>query len=189
MPERRAAHLVLEDGEVFEGEAAGFLPPDGVSTGELVFNTSMSGYQEVLTDPSYSGQVVCFTYPHIGSYGVTPDDDEAAASGPAGSSCAIFRRGRRTGERRGSLEAMLESRGVPGITGIDTRTGGAPGAVQGCGRMCVRDREPAGARRGSSSRAGHDRTWISSPERRVSQLQSHMSSDRARSEWSHTTSE
>ena len=91
------------------------MPPDGVSTGELVFNTSMSGYQEVLTDPSYSGQVVCFTYPHVGSYGVTPHDDEAdriwtSRVRRARSAAA----GRRTGERAAPLEYMLEAEGVPG---------------------------------------------------------------------------
>ena len=69
---------MLADGEVFEGEAVGAVPPDGVATGELVFNTVLSGYQEVVTDPSYAGQVIAFTYPHIGNYGVTAHDDEAA---------------------------------------------------------------------------------------------------------------
>ena len=111
----------MEDGEVFDGEAAGFLPPDGVSTGELVFNTSMSGYQEVLSDPSYSGQVVCFTYPHIGSYGVTPDDDEARRIWTRGFVVRDLPPRPSNWRASGSLESMLESRGVPGITGIDTR--------------------------------------------------------------------
>ncbi|OYV59610.1 MAG: hypothetical protein B7Z69_06690, partial [Actinobacteria bacterium 21-73-9] len=75
---REPAHLVLADGAVFAGEAAGFAPRDGLSTGEFVFNTALSGYQEVITDPSYAGQVIAFTYPHVGNYGVTPDDDESA---------------------------------------------------------------------------------------------------------------
>ena len=53
-------------------------PTDGIATGEAVFNTVLSGYQEVITDPSYAGQVIAFTYPHIGNYGVNPADDEAA---------------------------------------------------------------------------------------------------------------
>ncbi len=73
---REPALLVLADGEVFEGEAAG-AGAGPVATGELVFNTALSGYQEVLTDPSYAGQVVAFTYPHIGNYGTTSADDEA----------------------------------------------------------------------------------------------------------------
>jgi carbamoyl-phosphate synthase small subunit len=74
---RPPATLVLSDGETFEGYAAGHLPDEGVVTGEFVFNTAFSGYQEVITDPSYAGQVICFTYPHIGNYGVTELDDES----------------------------------------------------------------------------------------------------------------
>ncbi|MGH9043819.1 MAG: carbamoyl-phosphate synthase domain-containing protein, partial [Acidimicrobiales bacterium] len=66
---RREAFLVLADGTTFEGEAAGALEEMEVASGELVFNTAMSGYQEVVTDPSYAGQVIAFTYPHIGNYG------------------------------------------------------------------------------------------------------------------------
>ena len=71
----KEALLVLADGTTFEGEAIGAEPAGGISTGEVVFNTVMSGYQEVITDPSYAGQVITFTYPHIGNYGVAPDDD------------------------------------------------------------------------------------------------------------------
>ena len=74
---RPPALLVLADGTVFEGYAAGHLPENGVTTGEFVFNTALSGYQEVITDPSYAGQIITFTYPHIGNYGVTAADDEA----------------------------------------------------------------------------------------------------------------
>ena len=74
------AQLVLADGEVFEGEAIGHRPLDGVATGEVVFNTVMGGYQEVITDPSYAGQIITFTYPHIGNYGVTAADDGHAGS-------------------------------------------------------------------------------------------------------------
>jgi len=70
----RAAWLVLEDGTAFHGRAVG---ADGEAFGEAVFNTSMTGYQEVLTDPSYKGQVVCMTYPHIGNYGVNEEDVES----------------------------------------------------------------------------------------------------------------
>src|SRR5947209_10173809 len=73
----REALLVLADGTTFEGEAMGAEPPGGVATGEVVFNTVLSGYQEVLTDPSYAGQIVAFTYPHIGNYGVSADDAES----------------------------------------------------------------------------------------------------------------
>src|SRR5881227_3261084 len=67
--------LVLADGTTFEGDLFG--SQAAVVTGEVVFNTVLSGYQEVITDPSYAGQVIAFTYPHIGNYGVTSDDDEA----------------------------------------------------------------------------------------------------------------
>ncbi|MBI3118418.1 MAG: carbamoyl phosphate synthase small subunit, partial [Candidatus Hydrogenedentes bacterium] len=68
------AVLALEDGSVFEGRAVG---APGESMGELVFNTSMTGYQEILTDPSYAGQIVPMTYPHIGNYGVNAEDVES----------------------------------------------------------------------------------------------------------------
>src|ERR1700736_1449670 len=74
---RREALLVLADGTTFEGESIGWQPPNGVASGEVVFNTVLTGYQEVITDPSYAGQVITFTYPHIGNYGVAPDDDES----------------------------------------------------------------------------------------------------------------
>ena len=75
----RAAALVLADGSTFEGEAIGATPAGGIATGEVVFNTALSGYQEVLTDPSYAGQIITFTYPHIGNYGTTSADDESRA--------------------------------------------------------------------------------------------------------------
>src|SRR5204863_140539 len=77
MTARPDALLVLADGTTFEGEAVGAEPAGGVATGEVVFNTVLSGYQEVITDPSYAGQIITFTYPHIGNYGVTPDDHES----------------------------------------------------------------------------------------------------------------
>ena len=97
-------------------------PPGGVATGELVFNTVLSGYQEVITDPSYAGQVIAFTYPHIGNYGVTADDDEARpAVVPGRGGARPGAPARRTGASRGLLEDFLVTHGVPGITGIDTR--------------------------------------------------------------------
>ena len=75
------ATLALEDGTVFEGRSFG---RQGGTTGEVVFNTALCGYQEVLTDPSYAGQIVTMTYPHIGNYGVNPDDVESARPQVAG---------------------------------------------------------------------------------------------------------
>ena len=75
----RDAILILADGSEYEGESIGASPDDAttVAVGEVVFNTALSGYQEIVTDPSYAGQVITFTYPHIGNYGVTGLDDEA----------------------------------------------------------------------------------------------------------------
>ncbi|MCX7620195.1 MAG: hypothetical protein N2037_05045, partial [Acidimicrobiales bacterium] len=73
----REALLVLADGTTFEGEAIGAEPPGGVTSGEVVFNTSMTGYQEIITDPSYAGQIITFTYTHIGNYGVVSSDNES----------------------------------------------------------------------------------------------------------------
>ena len=86
MTRPQEALLVLQDGTTFEGEAAGWWDPDRPrpATGEVVFNTTLTGYQEVLTDPSYAGQIICFTYPHIGNYGVNRDDVESARPQVAG---------------------------------------------------------------------------------------------------------
>jgi carbamoyl-phosphate synthase small subunit len=119
--DRAPALLVLADGAVFEGEAVGASAPAGVATGELVFNTVLSGYQEVITDPSYAGQVIAFTYPHIGNYGVTPADDEAGRPWCRGVVLRDLTRRPSSWRATGSLEDMLVHHGVPGITGIDTR--------------------------------------------------------------------
>ena len=73
-PARPQALLALADGTVFRGHAIGAM---GHATGEVVFNTAMTGYQEILTDPSYKGQIVCMTYPHIGNTGVNDEDPES----------------------------------------------------------------------------------------------------------------
>jgi carbamoyl-phosphate synthase small subunit len=121
MIRRPVAHLVLSDGTIFEGEAAGAILAGGVATGEAVFNTSLSGYQEVITDPSYAGQVVTFTYPHVGSYGVTEADDESRGCFLSGVIVRDLPPLHSSWRAEGSLEAMLIDRGVPAITGIDTR--------------------------------------------------------------------
>jgi len=118
---RDPALLVLADGAVFEGEAFGAVPADGVSTGEAVFNTVLSGYQEVITDPSYAGQVIAFTYPHIGNYGVNPVDDEAARPHCSGVIVRDLADVPSNYRSEGSLEHFLSGHGVSGITGIDTR--------------------------------------------------------------------
>ena len=117
----RDALLVLSDGAVFEGEAVGDVPESGVATGEVVFNTALSGYQEILTDPSYAGQMITFTYPHIGNYGVNPDDIESRR--PFCSGVLVRDLARRPSNWRAteSLDEFLRRHRVPGIAGIDTR--------------------------------------------------------------------
>jgi carbamoyl-phosphate synthase small subunit len=119
--ERPLALLVLADGEVFEGEAVGAAPPDGLAHGELVFNTVLCGYQEVLTDPSYAGQVVAFTYPHIGNYGVNPSDNEARHPWCRGIVVRDLTSRYSSWRAAGSLEELLIRNGIPGISGVDTR--------------------------------------------------------------------
>jgi len=130
----REALLVLADGSVFEGEAIG--APAAVATGEVVFNTVLSGYQEVITDPSYAGQIITFTYPHIGNYGVNPTDDEASRTHCRGVIVRDSARRYSNHRARGGLDDMLTAAGVAGIASIDTRrltrvlrdTGAMPGA-------------------------------------------------------------
>ena len=115
------SQLVLADGEVFEGEAIGHRPHDGVATGEVVFNTVMSGYQEVITDPSYAGQIITFTYPHIGNYGVNRTDDESARPFCRGVIVRELARRRSNWRSDEDLDAFLRRFRIPGIAGIDTR--------------------------------------------------------------------
>ncbi|MGD9997894.1 MAG: glutamine-hydrolyzing carbamoyl-phosphate synthase small subunit [Ilumatobacteraceae bacterium] len=132
----RPAALVLSDGSVFEGEALGAAPPGGIAGGEVVFNTVLSGYQEVLTDPSYAGQIITFTNPHIGNYGVNTTDFEARRPFCRGVIVRDLARRHSNHRAEGSLDAMLNRYGISGIGGIDTRrltrllrdTGAMPGA-------------------------------------------------------------
>jgi carbamoyl-phosphate synthase small subunit len=116
---RTEAHLVLADGTTFEGEAAG--APATVTTGEVVFNTVMSGYQEVITDPSYAGQVIAFTYPHIGNYGVSAIDDESRRAHCRGIVVRDLARRPSNWRANADLDMWLRANEVPAITGIDTR--------------------------------------------------------------------
>ncbi|MCB0974422.1 MAG: glutamine-hydrolyzing carbamoyl-phosphate synthase small subunit [Actinobacteria bacterium] len=118
----RPAWLALADGSLFEGESIGAEPSDGAPIiGEVVFNTAMSGYQEIITDPSYAGQIISFTYPHIGNYGVNDADMEAAS--PFCSGIVVRELARRPSNWRSqtSLTDLLISHGVTGIAGVDTR--------------------------------------------------------------------
>lgn len=110
--------LLLNDGTYLEGEALG---DDRASVGEVVFNTGMTGYQEILTDPSYAGQIVILTYPLIGNYGINDDDDESDRIQVSGlvvkEACEIPSNWRATK----SLDARLKEKGIAAIQGIDTR--------------------------------------------------------------------
>jgi carbamoyl-phosphate synthase small subunit len=110
--------LVLKSGQMFEGTLRG---AEGVASGEVIFNTSMTGYQEILTDPSYSGQIVTMTYPHIGNYGINPEDMESEtvhAQALIVRELSLVASNWRSSQ---GLEEWLKDRGVPVLEGIDTR--------------------------------------------------------------------
>jgi carbamoyl-phosphate synthase small subunit len=117
----RVAKLALEDGTVFTGSGFGAVELPAPVTGEVVFNTGMTGYQEILTDPSYTGQIVTMTYPHIGNYGVNIEDLESKRVQVAG--FVIRELAHHASNYRSSkkLENYLADQGVLGIAGIDTR--------------------------------------------------------------------
>lgn len=117
----RAAALVLADGSVFEGELLGADLGDRIATGEVVFNTVLSGYQEVITDPSYAGQIITFTTPHIGNYGTNDQDYESAR--PHCRGVVVREMARRTSNYRStaSLSSLLTTHQIPGIGAVDTR--------------------------------------------------------------------
>ena len=118
MSEIKPAFLVLEDGSVYPGEAFG---ADAGGHGEVVFNTSMTGYQEVLTDPSYAGQLVTLTYPLVGNYGINQEDFESRHIQVAGLIVREHCDRPSHGGSRWSLHQYLKAQGVPGISGVDTR--------------------------------------------------------------------
>ena len=113
-----AAALVLADGTVFRGRSIG---APGFSSGEVVFNTAMTGYQEILTDPSYCRQIVTLTYPHIGNTGVNPEDEESAGIHAAGLVVRDVPARLSNWRSTESLPAYLARNGVVGIADIDTR--------------------------------------------------------------------
>ena len=113
----KKAYLLLADGTLFEGTAVGY---EGQSIGEVVFNTGMAGYQEVLTDPSYAGQAVVMTYPLIGNYGITPDM-ESGRPWPDGYIVRELSRMPSNFREEGTIQDFLTKYDIPGIAGIDTR--------------------------------------------------------------------
>lgn len=114
----RPGLLVTADGAVFRGVSVG---AEGVSTGEVVFNTAMSGYQEVLTDPSYAGQVVVMTSVHIGNYGVSAIDDQAVVPAAAGMVMRSLAARPSSWRAEGSLAEMFVERGLVALSEVDTR--------------------------------------------------------------------
>jgi len=133
-PDWADAVLVLADGEVFWGRGAGAA---GTSVGEVCFNTSITGYQEILTDPSYAGQIITFTFPHVGNVGTNDEDNETTT--PAARGCVLRQSITDPSNWRAAkhLDEWLKSRNLAAVTGVDTRRltrrirdGGAPnGAV------------------------------------------------------------
>jgi len=144
MPERTAAILALEDGTVFEGQSFGRA---GEATGEVVFNTALCGYQEVLTDPSYAGQIVTMTYPHIGNYGVNREDVESAHPQVAGFVVREASTMASSWRASGELHRYLDESGVVGISEIDTRA-------------LTRHLRSHGAKRGIISTLSSDKTGL-----------------------------
>jgi carbamoyl-phosphate synthase small subunit len=115
---KRKAIIALEDGRIFEGKAFG---AGGERCGEIVFNTSMTGYQEILTDPSYKGQIVTMTYPLIGNYGVNPEDVESTRPHVEGFVVREYIRNYSNWRADGSLEDFLKQYDIIGVEGVDTR--------------------------------------------------------------------
>ena len=118
MPLTEPAILALEDGSIFAGESIG---AEGSTSGEVVFNTAMTGYQEILTDPSYSRQLVTLTYPHIGNTGTNPEDVESDRVCAAGLIVRDLPMMASNWRRTDSLEDYLRREGVVAIAGVDTR--------------------------------------------------------------------
>src|SRR6266699_2840551 len=116
------ALLVLADGTVLEGFGLG---AEGHAVGEVCFNTAMTGYEEILTDPSYAGQIITFTFPHIGNVGTNDEDIEALNMAATPGACGVILRTAITdpSNYRASrhLDQWLKARGIIGLSGIDTR--------------------------------------------------------------------
>ncbi len=155
----KIAKLALEDGTVFTGESFG---ATGEVDGEVCFNTSMTGYQEILTDPSYRGQIVTMTYPEIGNYGVNEVDVESWKPHLAG---FIVRENSRLASNfraDGKLDEYLQRHGIVGLAGIDTRAlvrrirsqGAMRGSVHGRTGRPTPGRKGAGQPRSCRTRSG-----------------------------------
>ena len=159
---RMPALLALADGTVFRGHAIG---ARGHAVGEVVFNTAMTGYQEILTDPSYAGQIVTLTYPHVGNVGVNPEDVESRRIFAAGLVIRDLPLVASSWRKQNVLSSYLEAANVVGIADIDTRkltrslreNGAQNGCIVALPRISAVDTEDAMARaRRAPSMAGLD---------------------------------
>jgi len=124
MSQRPRGKMILADGSRFDGYLTGAAASpgwQGPAWGEVVFNTSMTGYQEVITDPSYAGQVVVMTYPQIGNYGVTAADSEKPTTAARALVVHDLQEFFSPGPGRVSLESFMVEQNLPGMTGVDTR--------------------------------------------------------------------
>ena len=128
------AALALEDGRVFRGSS---FAAEGVSVGEIVFNTSMTGYQEISTDPSYRGQIVAMTYPLIGNYGVNDEDVESDGPKVAGFAVREHCRAPSNWRSEGTFGEWLKSHGIVAVEGIDTRALTRHIRTGGAKRSCI----------------------------------------------------
>lgn len=160
------AILALEDGTIFEGTSFG---ATGTVTGEACFNTSMTGYQEVLTDPSYRGQIVTMTYPLIGNYGVCEADNESAHPQVRGFAVEEVARVHSNWRAEEALPAWMERHGIPGIEGIDTRKLTKLLRTKGAQRACLSTElsaeEAIAAAQNSAPMSGSDFvTEVSTPD-------------------------
>ncbi len=177
----KPALLALQDGTIFRGRSIGV---DGISSGEVVFNTAMTGYQEILTDPSYCQQLITLTYPHVGNTGVNSEDEEATrihASGLIIRDLPLLASNWRS---QGGLQNYLESRGVVAISDIDTRKltrqlrdqGAQAGAIMAGDEISAS--EAVEAARGFGGLAGRDLAQVVTTDEPYSWTQSTWSLDR-----------
>jgi carbamoyl-phosphate synthase small subunit len=158
VPQKTPAVLVLADGSIFRGGSIGF---EGQTTGEVVFNTAMTGYQEILTDPSYAGQIVTLTYPHIGNVGANPEDAESKKAYAAGLVIRDLPLLSSSWRQQENLPEYLKRNRIVAIADIDTRRLTRllreKGAQNGCIQAGKIDEKAAlAAARAAPSMAGQD---------------------------------
>jgi carbamoyl-phosphate synthase small subunit len=150
-------YLLLGDGSVHEGRALG---ASGATVGEVVFNTGMTGYQEILTDPSYAGQIVLLTYPLIGNYGINDDDFESDRVQPTGLIVREAAEEPSNWRATRSLDAFLRERGTVGIQGLDTRALTKRLRSQGVVMGVIADDLEAGRARLAQSKSYDDTDFV-----------------------------